>query len=321
VLCIGEVMAQVVPVDGERFARSQSFAVSAAGAEFNVAVGLTQLGSPAELLTRLGDDAVGDRLLRQIDLAGVGTALVRRQAGARTGLFVKDPRPDGSTVGYYRDRSAASRLSIGDVDAALAPRPPVVHVSGVTPALSASCLDATRHALHAGRRAGAVTSFDVNFRPRLWPSRAAAAATLAELANASEVVFVGLDEAVALWEVQAPADVRRVLGGPSVLVVKDGPRDARSHSRDGWSVEPALPVDVVEPVGAGDAFAAGWLEGCLRGLPMPARLRLGHQLAAASLRSVTDHARAPLDAETLVRRAVSGTVEPGRTPHQLPAEP
>jgi 2-dehydro-3-deoxygluconokinase len=304
-VCVGEVMAQVIPDHGASLVDAASFSITSAGAESNVAQGLAQLGTRAVLVTRLGKDALGDRVLRDLRESGVELSHVRRSDGERTGVFLKDPGPDGSPVTYYRDGSAASRMSVGDVDSALKLRPEVLHLSGVTPALSHSCLEVSRYALRKGRASGATTSFDVNYRPSLWRSRQHAAEELRALANTADVVFIGLDEAHALWRTETPDDVRRLLPDVGSVVIKDGGRDARCFSGDDLTVVPALEVEVLEPVGAGDAFAAGWLHGLMSDLPQVTRLRLGHLMARASLQSVTDHGVSPLDGRMLLTQATS----------------
>jgi 2-dehydro-3-deoxygluconokinase len=125
----------------------------------------------------------------------------------------------------------------------------------------------------------------VNYRPGLWPV-ASAAPVLLELAARASIVLVGLDEARKLWGVSSAADVRALLPQPSVLVVKDAAVGATSFRAGSTDFVPTPPVEVVEPVGAGDAFAAGYLAGVLRDLPETDRLALGHRIAAAAL-SVT----------------------------------
>jgi 2-dehydro-3-deoxygluconokinase len=305
VVCLGESMAMLVPSDGEPLRSAASFALTTAGAESNVARALVQLGSTAAWVSLLGDDVLGGRVLDDITTAGVDVSLTRRRP-ERTGFFLKDPGEHGSRVTYYRDGSAASRLGRADVDRALAARPRHLHLSGVTPALSASCRDAVTYALAAARELGVTTSFDVNHRPVLWPEPGKAAEVLRALAKNSDVVFTGLDEAEALWGTTTPEDVRDLLAGPGAVVVKNGGTDATCFAGDERFAEPALPAPVVEPVGAGDAFAAGWLHGALTGLPHPARLRLGHLLASAALGSLSDHFPMPRPPAELVRAAVAG---------------
>ena len=159
----------------------------------------------------------------------------------------------------------------------------LVHLSGITPALSASCAALVEAVLAAPLP----VSFDVNYRPALWPVPDAAP-VLAHLAGRADIAFVGLDEAGVLWGAATAGDVRALLPGPRVLVVKDGGTGAVSFGPSGTVFVAAPAVDVVEPVGAGDAYAAGYLYGVLRDLPEPARLRLGHLVAAAALRVTGD---------------------------------
>ena len=243
--------------------------------------------------------------MHDLEVSGMDLSHVRRQAGARTGLFVKDPHPAGSHVTYYRERSAASQMSVEDIEAALALQPVVLHVSGVTPALSDSCLEATRHALREAPLVGVTGSFDVNYRPALWSSRRRAAEVLLELARTAQVVFVGLDEARSLWGTSTPQEVSDLLPDVENVVVKDAGQDARCYSGGALTVVPALEVEVLEPVGAGDAFAAGWLHGLMCELPQESRLRLGHLMARASLQSFTDHAMSPLDGRLLMDQATA----------------
>ena len=291
VVCLGETMALVAPDPPAPLATAASVVLSHGGAESNVAICLSRLGSRAQWCSRLGDDALGRRVLRAVAAEGVGVDLVEVDPQARTGVYFKDPGPGGTAVLYYRDGSAASRMTQSDVDRALTCEPRILHVSGVTPALSESCAAAMTYAVGAARRAGVVVSFDVNYRPALWSDGVAAARELLTLAQRSDVVLVGLDEARALWGTATDADVRALLAGPTHLVVKDGPRDSTEYELDTVVRVPAPVVEVVEPVGAGDAFAAGWLHAYLLGMDSTERLRHGHVVAADSLSSPTDHRR------------------------------
>jgi 2-dehydro-3-deoxygluconokinase len=261
--------------------------VSAGGAESNVAIGAAALGIRSAWLSRVGDDPLGRLVVDTVRRRGVDTTLVRVDATRPTGLMIKQPAPSGSRVYYYRAGSAASFLSCADVAGVETPR--IVHVSGITAALS----DAARElvgAVLAGALTGAATSFDVNYRPTLWPSQDAAASALLALARTAHIVMVGRDEAETLWGTATAEDVRELLPDVAHLVIKDGSAEAVEFaSGKVWRVD-TPPVDVVEPVGAGDAFAAGWIAGWLREEPPPARLLGGHHAAAAVLRSPFDTA-------------------------------
>jgi 2-dehydro-3-deoxygluconokinase len=148
------------------------------------------------------------------------------------------------------------------------------------------------HVLDSAAEWGAQVSFDINFRPGIWSVPEAAPRLLA-LARKATVVLVGLDEAAVLWGCVTSADVRALLPEPAYLVVKDSSIDATEFARasdgtDTVTVVPARKVDVVEPVGAGDAFAAGYLSSLVNGESAVDRLLRGHSRAAWTLGSRDD---------------------------------
>ncbi|GIG87034.1 sugar kinase [Plantactinospora endophytica] len=293
VVCVGETMAMVTPTPGGRLDAESTFVLRAGGAESNVAMFLAALGHRVGWAGRVGADPLGDLVVGQVRATGVDTSLVEIDPSHPTAVYLKDPGPDGTRVYYYRRDSAAAGMDLAYAARVDAVPAAVLHLSGVTPALSASCRSLVEHLISsrpAGRR---LVSFDVNHRPALWPDRSTAGTELLRLAQAADVVFVGLDEAARLWDVEQPEQVRALVDRPGTVVVKNGALDVTAFSADGVTVEPARPVDVVEPVGAGDAFAAGWLSGALRGLDAAARLRLGHLVAGAALGSVSDFAELP----------------------------
>ncbi len=310
-VCLGETMALLVPEPGTRLSRAESVRLTHGGAESNVAVSLARLGDRVAWCSRLGADPLGDRIVADLAAAGVDTSRLVRFGDAPTGLYLKDPAPDGTTVWYYRTGSAASGMDRTDVDRARAGSPRLLHLSGITAALSASCADAVSYAL-ADAPAG--TSFDVNYRSSLWPSADAAAFTLLDLARRADIVFVGLDEAHALWRTSTAEQVRELLPEPQWLVVKDGAVRASAFGSSSVTHAATPAAEVVEAVGAGDAFAAGWLHGWLHDLPGAARLYLGHLVAATSMSSPTDHGIFPTDPGELVHRAVALAAGPETSP-------
>ncbi len=293
VATVGETMVVLAPDPPGPLAGAGTLAVGVGGAESNVAAYLARLGHHAVWASRVGADPFGRLVVTQLAAAGVDVAAVTVDPDAPTGLYVKDPAPEGSRVHYYRAGSAAARLDrtvLADPRLAGAR---VLHLSGITAALSDSCRDLVAHALTREPLPGTLLSFDVNHRPGLWPADRAAP-VLRRLADRADIVLVGLDEAARLWGCVDPAGVRRVLPSPSVVVVKDGPVAATALPRHGPpTAVPALPVRVVEPVGAGDAFAAGYLSALLRGLDPVSQLRYGHLLAGHALRVPGDTAVLP----------------------------
>ncbi|HET6392911.1 MAG TPA: sugar kinase [Blastococcus sp.] len=281
VVCVGETMVLLVPDPPRTPDLAATFRREIGGAESNVAIHLARLGRRTRWHSILGDDAFGGFVRARIADEGVDCGTVRHQPKGRTGLYVKELGADGTTVAYYRVGSAATSLGAHDLDEVLAGRPRVVHTTGITAVLSDSCASLVE-ALLAEPPSGVLRSFDINYRPGLHGDRSAQ--RLRELAQRSDIVFCGLDEAQALWGAESPADVRDLLKGPDTVVVKQGPDGATAY-RDGQSWHsPAPRVDVVEPVGAGDAFAAGVLDGILDSADMPDCLERGAALAGAALR-------------------------------------
>ena len=289
-LALGETMALVTPAHAEPLDRAVEMQLTIGGAESNVAMHVAALGIPAAWIGPVGDDALGRRVVHAIAAAGVDTRWVRVDATAPTGVYFKDP---GHGVLYYRRGSAASRMGAEVLDGIPFGRGMILHLSGITPALSPGCAALVAAAIGQAAAAGALVSFDVNHRPALWQPGGAAPALLA-LARRADLVFVGLDEAQGLWGCDSPAEVRALLPEPETLVVKDGDVGATEFTRDragGAEREtfvPAIPTDVVEAVGAGDAFAAGYLTALLRGGSAPQRLRAGHERAHLVLQSTSD---------------------------------
>ncbi|MDZ8275272.1 sugar kinase [Microbacterium aquimaris] len=306
VVCLGESMAQVIPIEGG-LEHAKSFVITTAGAESNVAISLSRLGTSSSWAGYLGRDPLGRRVLDDLQEASVATSLVREIEGRRTGVFFKDPDADGSTVYYYRADSAATLMDDDYVTYVLSTRPRCVHVTGVTLALSPTCRASVVALADTAAHWGAILSFDVNYRPALWPDRETAAGAITRVARHSDIVFVGLDEAQALWGCDSAAGIRRMLPEPRHLIVKDGAREAVVFAGADRVSVPALAVAVVEPVGAGDAFAAGWLHGHLAGHDDVVNTRLGHLMAGVALTSHSDVGAMPTSARELVARAVGGT--------------
>ncbi|WP_243075507.1 sugar kinase [Microbacterium sp. SS28] len=283
-LAVGETMAMVAPVAAERLAEADEFRVDAGGAESNVAAHVASAGHVARWFSRLGDDALGHRIARQLTERRVDVSAVVFDPRHPTGVYFKDP---GHGVRYYRAGSAASHLAPSDADGVVLGDVAVVHVSGITAALSESAAAFLDRVIDRAHADGVRVSFDVNHRAALWDA-ASAAAPLASLARRADLVFVGRDEAETLWGTTDAASVRALFPEVAELVVKDGDVGATAFTGDGDVFVPALKVDVVEAVGAGDAFAGGYLGALLDGAPVPERLGRGHARAALTLQTTSD---------------------------------
>ncbi|MFJ5117281.1 sugar kinase [Kitasatospora sp. NPDC088548] len=304
-VCVGESMAVLLPDRTGPLESVENFHLSVGGAESNVAGALAALGVPSAWISRVGDDGFGRRLTGEVAARGVDVSAVAVDPHRPTGLYLKevggstgrrhDLGPGRSRLHYHRRGSAASALSPAVLDDPAAARllagARLLHLSGITAALSDDCLELLR-ALLADRRPGRLVSFDLNWRPALWRERDPA--VLPPLLDAADVLLLGSDEAEAAFGTGDPDALRRLFPSPATVVVKDAARMVTALHRDGTAVtEPALAVEVVEATGAGDAFAAGYLAATVRGLDQRSRLRLGHLSAACALTAHGDQAELP----------------------------
>lgn len=284
--------------------------LSVAGTESNVAIGLARLGHQARWVGVLGDDQVGALVRRTLRAEGVDVSAVRT-SGAPTGILVSETRvPGRARVDYHRACSAGSELRADAVLGALDPLPQVLHITGVTLALG----DAPATAVRAGVRYAAAqdiaVSLDVNHRARLW-SRERARAALTELAASLEVVFASEDELalVAPAGDDTDAHAKSLLAvGVTEVVVKLGAAGALVHTAAGTHHEPALAVDAVDPIGAGDAFVAGYLSARLDGLSLQDRLVRGNTVGAFVVGTRGDWEGLPTHAELQMLAGPRGEV-------------
>ncbi|MER7303251.1 sugar kinase [Nocardioides sp. NPDC127514] len=295
VVCLGEAMVVLRPEGDQPLAGATTLRRSVGGAEANVAGALAALGVRTAWVSRLGQDPFGDVVTD--DLTGRGVIVeADRDAERPTGLYVKDPAPGGSRMHYYRAGSAAAAM-----DAALLDRPgvmealasaEVVHTSGITLGILEEGSTLVTRLLALRDELGFRLSVDLNWRPALWAGRSTA--PLIDLLRAADIVLLGADEARAALGAHGPQDLRDLLGELPRLVVKADSHAAGEYDADGSATQvPALRVDVVEPVGAGDGFAAGYLAALVDGTGPVGRLRQGHLVAAGVLAATGDHARPP----------------------------
>jgi 2-dehydro-3-deoxygluconokinase len=287
VACFGETMAQLSPLLPGSLESADALSLNVAGAESTVALYLAHLGHRVAWVSRLGMDPFGARIKTILATSGVDTHWVDYDPDRSTGVYFKDPAAAGTAVYYYRAGSAASAMSPLLLSESLMVSIGLVHITGITPALSTNSAKMTSELFRRRKEHSYTISFDVNHRPQLWGDRKAAEELLG-FANQADLVFVGLDEAEALWGTRTAEDVRALINSPAELIVKDGAVGATAFTTSGTIFEPACEVEVVEPVGAGDSFAAGYIHEKLSGSDHHRMLQTGHRFAAAALRTTAD---------------------------------
>ena len=292
VVTFGECMAVVYPQTPVSLDTADGLTLDIGGAEANTAIRLCQLGHATRYVSRVGADTFGRRIRATLEAHGVDTAYLRTDPTTQTGVFFREWLSDGlRRTYYYRAGSAASRMEARDLDPAQFVGARLVHLTGITPAISQSCRAATLRVVELAQAAGAAISFDPNYRPALW-SVADARATLLPLLGHADILLIGHEDALALFDTDDPDTIfaHAADAGIGITVLKQGEQGVTAQVEGRRISLPAYPTTVVDPVGAGDAFNAGFLAGWLRGADLEASLDLGLRLGAVAVASLGDHA-------------------------------
>ena len=307
VVTLGECLVAFVASTRGPMAEATGFDRYVAGAEANVAVGLARLGHRVAYIGHVGGDGFGTAITRALRGEAIDVRHLTAIEDRRTGVMFRERRALGAMdVVYHRAASAGSALSVGDVDGAAADglfAARWAHLTGITPALSPGARAATTRARDHAREAGATVSLDINLRRRLWPDDEAAA-VLRDLATNVDVVLGSPDELALLAGANAdtaPVELVAAVAqlGPHTVVAKLGRDGALGFESGGEAVEErAVPVPlVVDPVGAGDAFCAGFIAGRLDGVDLSTALRMGNACGALAVAASGDQAGLPDRAE------------------------
>lgn len=301
-ILFGEPMALLIADTTGPLEEVEHFTRALSGAEVNVSIGLSRLNHQVEYLTRLGDDPFGHYIENQLKKNNIGTSMVTYDSVYRTGIQLKNRVTDGSDpyAPYYRKGSAASHISVKEIDALDLTDVELVHVTGIPPALSESAREATFRLMERAKEEGIFLTFDPNLRPALWENEETMIRVINELAQNTDVVLPGIGECAILAgteDVEAAADFYQNLGAKTV-VIKDGSNGA--YVRDGkasYRVPGYKVTNVVDTVGAGDGFAVGVLSGILEGLEMKESVLRGNAIGAIQVMNISDNEGLPTHEE------------------------
>ncbi len=295
----GETMGLVSSLDIGPLRHASRLGLGVAGSESNVAIGVRRLGRPAAWMGRVGDDELGRLVLARLRGEDVDVGAATVDPEAPTGLMLKAARTAGTVrVTYYRAGSAGSRLAPGHLDEARIRAADVLHLTGITAALSASARAAVFAAAETARGAGVPVAVDPNHRAALWKA-GEAAPVLRDLAARADVVIAGAAEARLLVDAQEPSQaaeaIHRAWGCDAIVTLG---ADGATAVLDGTAHRvPAVPVAVVDPVGAGDGFCAGYLAALLEGAGAAERLRMAAAVGAFAVTTRGDWEGLPDRAE------------------------
>jgi len=297
---LGETMVVFNPASSGPLQYITDFRRLVGGAESNVAIGVSRLGHTAGWISRLGDDPFGRSINCFIRGEGVDTSRVIFDKQYPTGVYFKEIRASGDvTVYYYRKGSAASMMSPDDLDEDYIKSAKILHVTGITPALSESCKKTVFKAMEIAKSNGVMVSFDPNIRLKLW-SKEEARPVFLDMARLADIVLPGLDEGEIMLDTADPKAIAEGLLklGVSVVAVKLGKEGALAADKDQQILAPAFDAGkVIDTVGAGDAFASGFLTGILEGMPLAKAVELANACGGFATTIVGDVEGLPLRSE------------------------
>ncbi|MFL9880523.1 sugar kinase [Herbaspirillum rhizosphaerae] len=302
VVTYGEALALFVADEVGDFADVEKYTRRLAGAETNVAIGLSRLGLKVGWVSRVGNDSFGRFIRKRVAQEGVDVSHVATDMEFRTAIQLKAKAVDGAdpAIEYYRKGSAASHLSQVDFDESYFGGARHLHATGIAAALSASTMAFAHQALDFMRAKGKTISFDPNLRPMLWPSQEVMAQKLNELAFKADWVLPGLSEGKILTGYSEPRDIAAFYleKGVKQVVIKLGAEGAYFRNASEEGVVTGVEVkEVIDTVGAGDGFAVGVISGLLEGLSMPEAVMRGNRIGAFAIQVVGDMEGLPTRAQ------------------------
>lgn len=287
VTSLGETMVRLSVGAGTRLAEARHLDVHAAGAESNVCAALAGLGRRTGFVTRLPRNPLGELVARRLRTWGVDANGIVWASEGRIGTYFVElaAPPLPIRITYDRAGSAFTHLTPEEVDWDRLLDTRMVHLTGITPALGPSCRHIVNEAVARAKDRGVRVAFDVNHRARLWSAQEAAEA-LKPIVRDADLLFCKKDDAETLFGLSADdasclAELRELSGARDV-VLSLGAEGALASDNERTYHRTALPVTVVDRIGAGDAFAAGVIDGVIDGR-LEAGLDTGTHLAALAL--------------------------------------
>lgn len=268
VVTFGETMLRFSPPDRQTFEQAPSVSVNIGGSESNLAIALSRLGLRTAWISKLVDNPLGRKIYTSIAAHGVDlSGVVWTQRGRNATYFVEmGQAPRGYRVTYDRKNSAINTLKASEINWALLKGAKVVHLTGITAALSRNCRDLVAMMIKRARKEKALVSFDVNYRAKLWSCKQADGA-LSPLCLGVDILFVKQEDAVNVFGVKgSPEDILRTLQSRfhcTTVILTVGKDGALCLQNDQVFRSRTFVTTEIDRVGAGDAFAAGFLFGLL----------------------------------------------------------
>ncbi|MDH5362511.1 MAG: sugar kinase [Aigarchaeota archaeon] len=278
IVTLGEAMLRLSPPSFKRLEQATTLDVNVGGAELNVAIGVKRLGLESAWVTKLPKNQIGRLVLNKARELGVDTSHIVWSDEGRAGVYFYElgAQPRASSVLYDRKDSAASMMKPGEIDWSFLKGAKVLHTTGITPALSQSCAETVIEAIETAKRYKVKVSFDVNYRSKLWSTKEAEA-FLSPLMSKVDILITTDEDTWRVWNYKGTpeeiiAELKQRFGCPIVAITI---REVQTVWRNRWSSmaiadkiyksKRVYDVEIVDRLGAGDSFTAGFLYGYLTG--------------------------------------------------------
>jgi 2-dehydro-3-deoxygluconokinase len=288
IFTFGETMIRLSSPIGQRIETVQSLDLRIGGTESNLSIALARLGRNVAWTSVLPTNPLGQRIARELNWHGVDTSAITWIDGERVGVYFLDTgsAPRATQVLYDRKDSAVARSTPDQINMEPADRTKILHLTGITVAIGEGCAETCQQLITRAKKAGATFSFDVNYRSLLWSPQEAQAG-LDPICKQADILFCGREDAETIWNITGePEDVVQSLYcrfGSNITVATLGGDGAIIRMPDGsLRRTPSVAVSIIDPVGAGDAFAAGFLHGYLEG-DLERALRYAPAMAALKM--------------------------------------
>jgi len=300
-LLVGEPMGLFIAKKEGSLSKVDEYTFAVAGAEFNVAVGMSRLGQKVGYFTKLGEDPFGDRIVSVMEENKISTDMIMRSKARTTGFMLKAKTSTGDPeIFYFRKGSAASTISAEDIDSLALSDYTAVHMTGITAALSETTRQAVFTLADRAKQKGLRLSFDPNLRWQLWKDREEMVCVTNRLACLSDIFLPGINEIKILTGISDPEEgaAYYLSKGVKTVVIKLGAQGAYYAAGKAAGYVKGFEVShIVDTVGAGDGFAAGFLSGLNEGLSIEKAVRQANAIGAMQLMSAGDNEGLPTKAE------------------------
>lgn len=297
IILIGEPMAMFVADYTGKLEDVEKFTRALAGAEVNVCIGLKRLGYDVSYVTRLGVDPFGKYIKNFLNSEGIDTSYITFDADYPTAFQIKSKVESGDPeVVYFRRGTAASHMGKEDVERIDFEGVRHVHITGIPPALSQSCREATYELIKKAREKGLFVTFDPNLRPKLWPSQEEMISVINDIASKCDMVLPGVGEGLILTGTEDPDEIADFYLnlGVKFVIVKVGEKGAFVKTKDECYAVPGFKVSrVVDTVGAGDGFAVGVISGILEKLSLRDAVIRGNAIGSLQVMVTGDNEGLP----------------------------